>query len=188
MRKRLHLLIPALALLASLAFATPGQAGTVVTTTIDFGTLIPASTVPVETIDITFAGTGSISKLSPSFVGGGLLYNSTLDSFTPATALLKLVAGTTNEVSLTFASNVTYISGYFQFTSSTPYSSAAADISIAKVTSQAGGVNGGGSGMLTTGVSFGAASVPEPSSMALLGIAMTSFLAFRRYFKRSAIA
>jgi hypothetical protein len=30
--------------------------------------------------------------------------------------------------------------------------------------------------------------IPEPGSMALLGIGMTGFLAFRRLFKRHAIA
>jgi PEP-CTERM motif len=35
---------------------------------------------------------------------------------------------------------------------------------------------------------FVTASVPEPSSMALLGIGMTGFLAFRRLFKRTAVA
>jgi hypothetical protein len=35
---------------------------------------------------------------------------------------------------------------------------------------------------------FSSTGVPEPSSMALLGIGMTGFLAFRRLFKRQAIA
>jgi hypothetical protein len=37
-------------------------------------------------------------------------------------------------------------------------------------------------------VSLEATAVPEPTSMALLGIGMTSFLAFRRFFKRGVIA
>jgi hypothetical protein len=35
---------------------------------------------------------------------------------------------------------------------------------------------------------FSSTGVPEPSSMALLGIGMTGFLAFRRLFKRQTIA
>jgi len=35
---------------------------------------------------------------------------------------------------------------------------------------------------------FSSSSVPEPTSMALLGIGMTGFLAFRRLFKRNAVA
>ena len=31
-------------------------------------------------------------------------------------------------------------------------------------------------------------SVPEPSSMALLGVGMTAIFAFRRYFKRASVA
>jgi hypothetical protein len=41
----------------------------------------------------------------------------------------------------------------------------------------------------TTGAGFGfQQSVPEPTSMALLGIGMTSFFAFRRFFRRTNLA
>jgi hypothetical protein len=40
----------------------------------------------------------------------------------------------------------------------------------------------------TINVGFEYAAVPEPTSMALLGIGMTSFLAFRRFFKRTPLA
>ena len=34
---------------------------------------------------------------------------------------------------------------------------------------------------------FSVVSVPEPTSMALLGVGMTAFIAFRKYFKRGSI-
>jgi len=48
------------------------------------------------------------------------------------------------------------------------------------------GVNG--SGPVTTAFGIQETVVPEPSTMALLGIGMTGFLAFRRFFKRHAAA
>jgi hypothetical protein len=47
--------------------------------------------------------------------------------------------------------------------------------------SPAGGPQGGAAGVASP-------AVPEPTSLALLGIGMTGFLAFRRLFKRRAIA
>jgi len=49
------------------------------------------------------------------------------------------------------------------------------------------GGNGGTSLSVIT-QAFSSTGVPEPSSMALLGIGMTGFLAFRRLFKRHAVA
>jgi hypothetical protein len=40
----------------------------------------------------------------------------------------------------------------------------------------------------TTSFSVTNSAVPEPGSLALLGIGMTGFLAFRRYFKKSSVA
>jgi PEP-CTERM motif len=47
-------------------------------------------------------------------------------------------------------------------------------------------INGGGD--LTGGTGAFTQSVPEPASLALLGIGMTGFLAFRRYFKKSSLS
>jgi hypothetical protein len=49
-----------------------------------------------------------------------------------------------------------------------------------------GGSNGVTVSIINQG--FSSTAVPEPTSMALLGIGMTSFLAFRRFFKRATIA
>jgi hypothetical protein len=46
----------------------------------------------------------------------------------------------------------------------------------------------GSLGVSLSAVTEGFSSVPEPASMALLGIGMTSFLAFRRFFKRTTVA
>jgi hypothetical protein len=43
-------------------------------------------------------------------------------------------------------------------------------------------------GKSTVYIGLESTAVPEPTSMALLGIGMASFLAFRKYFKRPAIA
>jgi hypothetical protein len=49
-----------------------------------------------------------------------------------------------------------------------------------------GGSNGESLSIITQG--FSSTGVPEPASLALLGIGMTGFLAFRRFFKKSSVA
>jgi len=49
-----------------------------------------------------------------------------------------------------------------------------------------GGSNGASISIFNQG--FSSTGVPEPASLALLGIGMTGFLAFRRFFKRTSVA
>jgi len=45
-----------------------------------------------------------------------------------------------------------------------------------------------GSGVSFVNQGFSSTAIPEPASMALLGIGMTGFLAFRRFFKKTSVA
>jgi hypothetical protein len=51
-------------------------------------------------------------------------------------------------------------------------------------------INGGslGAGVSFVNQGFSSSTVPEPASLALLGIGMTGFLAFRRFFKKTSVA
>jgi len=49
-----------------------------------------------------------------------------------------------------------------------------------------GGSNGASVSIINQG--FSSSAVPEPASLALLGIGMTGFLAFRRFFKKTSVA
>jgi hypothetical protein len=61
-------------------------------------------------------------------------------------------------------------------------------IAVEKDISIIGGSNGASVSIINQGYSSSGGKVPEPTSMALLGIGMTGFFAFRRFFKRASVA
>jgi hypothetical protein len=150
-------------LLASLALAAPSQAGTIVTTTLNFTGLAPAA----SSVVIDYAGAGVISDVAPIFS-------------IPTGATETISAP--DQVTVTFASSTAGPEGVaFTFNSTTPFGNGTPpDITVTSATASPGGQT------VATTLSFNI--VPEPTSMALLGIGMTGFLAFRRLFKRTSVA
>jgi len=168
MTKRSLFLTLAAGLIASMAFATPSQAAsTIVTTNLVFGVPTPLAT-GLTAIDITYSGAGSISDLT---LQGGL---------PSGVASVKMVGA--NEIEVDYSSATTAAATQFTFVSSTPYAIAPGTISVTSVTTTPPGAT------IKDFLSFNINSVPEPSSMPLLRIGMTGFLAFRRLFKRSSVA
>jgi len=171
MTKRSFFLTVAAGLLASVAFATPSQAASqTVTTTVSF-TLAPGATGTVSDFTITYAPPID-SPPNPAPGVSGLAFTST----TGITAAPPGLTEASNTVSFTF-NPVT--SGAFVITFQTTSTSPTFTFTGFSFSGSATAVSS------TVGVS---PAVPEPTSMALLGIGMTGFLAFRRLFKRSSVA
>jgi PEP-CTERM motif len=164
MTKRSVFMTLAAGLLASVAFATPSHAGTqLVTTTATFTVTSPGTASDIE---VTYTpGVDPITDLK--------VVSSTGVTITG-------ISETADVVTVTFNPSAagTIVWSFDTGTAGT----------IGFSTASLTGVTTGTIGTLGVGVVSGGGSTPEPTSVALLGIGVTGFLAFRRLFKRSSVA
>jgi hypothetical protein len=164
MKRRSFLAIAAFGLLASLTFTAPSHAGSV----------DPAYAV-VSNVTVL---AGSATDITEYFNLPGLAYVGPMITNIPGGVTLVPILAT--DTSITFNVNGpspdlgpgTYTLDYII--------TGPAGLKFLGGSLSGAGAQGGAVGIV--------GSVPEPTSMALLGIGMTSFLAFRRFFKRTPVA
>lgn len=193
MRIRTAFLVAALGLVATFTLEQSSQAGSVEIIVTD-SIFVENSNFDSNTITkVTLSFFGLSGSPLISNPGGGVGMTSTGPE-TPN----ETVSG--NQIILTFNSPVSLVTGSVTFETTVPSSDVGMLTGLIKasgvVTTVAGtesSANNTKGGILTNNLSFSSSAVtltpiPEPTSMALLGIGMTSFLAFRRFFKRNPLA
>jgi hypothetical protein len=176
MRIRSSFLVAALALLATFALERPSQASSVTVRVTDSIFVLNSDFFDntISSITLTFSGlTGSPLISNATFSGAAV--NSSGNQTVTTTPSGSVITLTMTPVSL--------VAGSVNFYTVVPSGEVGDLGSSIGVT----GVVTTSDGTLTNQLSF-SAIVPEPASMSLLGIGMTSFLAFRRFFKRASIA
>jgi hypothetical protein len=167
MSRKLFFLSVAGGLLANLAFAAPSHAGPEYLATTYSEIVLPSGANATD-IEITYSG----PITTPVTI---------LGTTTVSVVGSPVISGDTITISFTKASGVNGAELDFTTMTTSPSLNISSD-SLTGVTGLSGTNKGG---VLATVV---VSSVPEPTSMALLGIGMTGFLAFRRLFKRTSAA
>jgi PEP-CTERM motif len=176
--KRSVFLALAAGLIATAAFSAPAQAASTLVDTKAYFAITPGTATTTE-VDFFYqnSGGGALSSITGiSHVSDGGLSGVTF------------ATNGTDEIMVTFTA-ANHTNGTIgppptpglEFTFTT--GNAANNVFIKQMSVVVTPGNSAGQSVLVT-----AGSVPEPASLALLGIGMTGFLAFRRFFKKTSVA
>jgi len=161
MMKRSFFLALAAGLIASVMLTAPSRAASILVITDASFSVTPSSATAAD-IEITYSTTPTLPI--------------TILPTTTVTGVTSSISGNTVTIDFTPVS-----SGEVDFTFM-----AAGPPPVTFTNASLTGVNSTAKGTLTVAVSV--AGVPEPASMALLGIGMAGLLAFRRFFKKTSVA